>query len=259
MVDIGWEQAFDRVRRSNSPILVNKQNVGQVPWDFDLKTEFGNLYRSYKRDRLNETIVIREFPTHFTLDVRQNQVGQQTEVVPTQNIGLARRGSEQSSRSPAEDAALLLAGGATLIWALRKLFGEPKPEKTYKLFISHSWDYEDQYERLKEMLEDVPGFAFLDYSVPREDPLDAQSRAELRQQLESKIKLTSAVVIISGMYASYSDIIEMEIDIANELGKPIIGVKPWGNKQVPRKVREEADVVVGWNAQSIANAVQEHA
>lgn len=173
-----------------------------------------------------------------------------------QNTGLARQGSNGPR---AEDAALILAGGATLIWALRKLFGEPKPEKTYKLFISHSWDYEDQYERLKELLDDVPGFAFLDYSVPQDDPLETKSRAELRRQLTAKIKQTSAVVIISGMYASYSDIIEMEIDIANELDKPVIGVKPWGNKQVPKKVREEAYVIVGWNSQSIANAVQEHA
>lgn len=264
MTHFGWKQAINRARQSVTPITVNKNNVGSIPWGFETKLDFGNLYRSYKRQQGAETIVIREFPTHYAVDVRydeQQVVGQPGLVEPRRNQGLINQsGINQDDQSAAAGAALLaVAGGASLAWALKRLFDEPKPKKTYKLFISHSWDYEDDFERLKNRLDDVDGFEFLDYSVPQDDPLDAQSNAELRRQLRSKIKQTSAVVIISGMYASYSDWIEAEINIANDLDKPIIGVKPWGNERMPRKVKEEARVIVGWNTQSIVDAVQEHA
>lgn len=264
MTYFGWEQAFNRARQSNTPITVNKNNVGSIPWGFETKCDLGNLYRSYKRQQGAETIIIREFPTHYTVDFQydhQQVVGQSGLVKSQRYRGLVGQPeTNDADQSAAAGAALLAAaGGASLVWALKKLFGEPKSKKTYKLFISHSWDYEDDFERLKGRLAEIEGFEFLDYSVPRDDPLDVQSNAELRQRLRSKIKQTSAVVIISGMYASYSDWIEVEINIASDLDKPIIGVKPWGNKQMPRKVKEEADVIVGWNAQSIVDAVQRHA
>jgi len=258
----GWKQQFERARRSNSPVVVNKKEVGNLPVGFETKTDLGNFYRSYKQVRGNEVVNIRELPTHYTVEVQQrlppSHAGS-SQIEVGQNRGLISQGRNKENNQPSSSGAGILAaaGGATLLWALKKFFGESKPKQTYKLFISHSWDYEDDYKRLKDRLRDVSDFEFLDYSVPQDDPLDARTKAELSQQLKSKIKQTSAVVIISGMYTSYSDCIEMEIDLAGELNKPIIGVKPWGNEQMPRKVKEEADIVVGWNAQSIVNAVQE--
>ena len=40
--------------------------------------------------------------------------------------------------------------------------------------------------------------------------------------------------------------------------KPIIGVRPWGAERVSDAVTQAADVVVGWNATSVANAVKNY-
>ena len=37
--------------------------------------------------------------------------------------------------------------------------------KTYNLFISHSWSYSDQYDRLIRLLRERAHFSFRDYSV----------------------------------------------------------------------------------------------
>jgi hypothetical protein len=46
----------------------------------------------------------------------------------------------------------------------------------YRLFISHAWDYNDDYYTLEGMLRDSPNFAFRNYSVPKHDPLDTRTR-----------------------------------------------------------------------------------
>lgn len=57
------------------------------------------------------------------------------------------------------------------------------------------------------------------------------------------------------MYAAYSDWIDFEIDTAVDYNKYIIGVKPWGQERVPTKVSNNANIMVGWNKDSVINAV----
>lgn len=41
----------------------------------------------------------------------------------------------------------------------------------YNLFISHSWAYSDQYDRLVSLLNAAPNFDYRNYSVPKDDPI----------------------------------------------------------------------------------------
>ena len=63
------------------------------------------------------------------------------------------------------------------------------------------------------------------------------------------------MIILSGMYATYSEWITYEIDTAINYNKFIIGVKPWGQERVPEKVAMNADVMIGWNKNSLIEAV----
>lgn len=71
--------------------------------------------------------------------------------------------------------------------------------------------------------------------------------------------MCSCVIILSGMYVAYSEWIDYEIDTAIELGKPIIGVRPRGQEKTPSKVSNNADVMVGWNSNSVVQAVRDYA
>ena len=53
--------------------------------------------------------------------------------------------------------------------------------RTVHLFISHSWKHGGHCDRLAALLEGRGHFSFRDYSVPREDPLDARNAKEIRQ------------------------------------------------------------------------------
>lgn len=131
--------------------------------------------------------------------------------------------------------------------------------RDYHILISHSWDYSSDYETIKSWLDDASYFDWTDYSVPLTKPLDVHSKRELEEKLRYRISLCSCVIILSGMYVSYSDWIDYEIETALEFEKPIIGVKPRGQERIPQKVSNNADVMVGWNSNSVVDAVRTYA
>ena len=51
--------------------------------------------------------------------------------------------------------------------------------------------------------------------------------------------------------------INMEIEIANELGKPIIAIEPWGSERTSLIVKKNAKIIVKWNSASIVGAIKE--
>ena len=134
--------------------------------------------------------------------------------------------------------------------------------KTYDLFISHAWKYGDEYDRLVDMLNEAPNFKWINHSCPEHDPaVDPDSEAEeekLIQELTNQIKPVNCVIILSGMYVAYSHWIQREIDIAVEYNKPIVGVKPWGAQRIPEAVQNVAKVIVGWQTDSIVDAIRRH-
>lgn len=129
------------------------------------------------------------------------------------------------------------------------------PLKIYDLFISHAWNYNDEYYKMVNNLDSVPNFKWRNYSVPEHDPLP---NSKLEERLYNQIRPVNAAIILSGMYVAHSDWILKEIAIAQSMKKPIIGVRPWGQQMVPQAVQSAATVMVGWNIDSIIGAIRDY-
>ncbi len=125
----------------------------------------------------------------------------------------------------------------------------------YRLFISHAWQYSDDYTRLINLLDVAPYFNYANYSVPRYDPLHC-SQSDLKEQLREQIRPVEVVVILSGMYVAYSGWIQFEIDYASSLNKSILGIKLWGSERTPDEVYLASNEIVGWNTDSILSAIR---
>jgi hypothetical protein len=129
--------------------------------------------------------------------------------------------------------------------------------KTYHLFISHSWKYDDAYEKMVQFLNEQ-GISYYDHSVPKNDPVHTNGTdKQLREAIDAKIKGCSGVIILAGVYASYSKWINAEIDISVGYDKPIIAVEPWGSERTSKVVKDAADKIVKWNGKSLADAIKE--
>lgn len=132
---------------------------------------------------------------------------------------------------------------------------------SYNLFISHSWDYPTAYDGLVKLLDNALYFSYKNYSVPKDDPFVIRNTANyekiLDEKIENQMRLCSAVLVLAGVYSSYSDSINREIRIAKRIGKPIIAVEPWGAERTSVVVKNAATVIVGWNTKSIVDAIRE--
>jgi hypothetical protein len=133
--------------------------------------------------------------------------------------------------------------------------------KTYDLFLSHAWKYNDDYHRLVKLLKDASYFSWRNYSVPEHDPvIDPKTPVGYRKLvslLDNQVRPVNCVLILAGMYAAYSSWINEEITIAQSYNKPIIGISPWGSERMPIVVQQAAKRIVGWNTSSIVSAVRE--
>lgn len=134
----------------------------------------------------------------------------------------------------------------------------------YNLFISHSWSHSDNYKSLCDLLDEASYFTYRNYSIPKDDPLrisaktDYYYKLQLRRKLSDQMKYASVVLILAGVYSSYSDAIDMEISIAKELKKPIIAIELWGAERTSNVVKNNADIIVRWNTDSIVKAIREY-
>lgn len=131
--------------------------------------------------------------------------------------------------------------------------------KTYNLFISHSWAHSDAYENLINLLNKDTTFSYKNYSVSRYDPIhNARTDQKLYEAIKAQIAPASVVLILAGVYSSYSKWIDKEIKISKkDFFKPIIAIQPWGAERTSIVVKESADKIVGWNRSSIINAIKE--
>jgi hypothetical protein len=129
--------------------------------------------------------------------------------------------------------------------------------RTYNIFISHAWDYNEDYYRCEKFLNEAPNFNWKNLSVPEHDPiLDSE---KLAAELHNQMRPAHVFLILSGMYVAHSDWIQYEINFARRIGRPIIGIKPWGSVATPVAVQNGADEIVGWNSASIVDAIRRRA
>ncbi|HAF0292527.1 TPA: molecular chaperone Tir [Salmonella enterica subsp. enterica serovar Typhimurium var. 5-] len=133
--------------------------------------------------------------------------------------------------------------------------------KTYNIFVSHSWAYSDAYTKLLKLLNNDPYFSYRNYSVPKDDPIhNAPTDKQLYEAIKRQVNGCHVVLIMAGVYSSYSKWIDKEIDIAKNgflLSKPIIAIEPWASTRTSQKVKQNADIIVRWNSNSIIKAIKE--
>jgi hypothetical protein len=66
----------------------------------------------------------------------------------------------------------------------------------------------------------------------------------------------SCVLVLAGVYSSYSKWIQIELELAAEMGKKIIAIEPWGAERTSAIVKNYADEIVKWQGSSVVKAIR---
>jgi len=130
----------------------------------------------------------------------------------------------------------------------------------YNIFISHSWAYGDAYDKLIKMLNADPRFNFRDYSVPKDDPIhNAPNSAALSTAIQNQMRFCDVIIILAGVYSTYSNWINKEITLAKGFTnpKPILAIEPWASEKTSQIVKKHADKIVKWSTSSIVSGIRE--
>ena len=134
-------------------------------------------------------------------------------------------------------------------------------DKTYHIFISHSWAHSDKYEKLISLLDKEPSFSYSTHFVPKNDPVHKKGTAkELYAAIKEEMNKSSVVLMLAGVYSTYNKWINKEIMISKyefSTAKPIIAVQPWGANFTSSAVKNAADKLVNWNPAAIIDAIKE--
>ena len=128
--------------------------------------------------------------------------------------------------------------------------------RTYSLFICHDWEYSYDYNGICNLLAGARKFRWENLSVPWHDPLDTDEMLE--KNLRNQIRPAEVMLVSAGMYSVRSYWMDWEMKFARRIGKRIIGIRPWGNRQLPIIVQNNAVEIVGWNTSSIVNAIRRY-
>ena len=128
--------------------------------------------------------------------------------------------------------------------------------KEYHIFISHSWAYPDDLKNLRKLLNERGYFNVEFEEASADEPINSANAYYIKKRLTEKISNSNIVLGIAGMYASYSDWMEWELDKAIELGVPIVGVIPRGQERISQTVSSRSKQDVRWNTESIVAAIR---
>jgi hypothetical protein len=129
--------------------------------------------------------------------------------------------------------------------------------KNYKIFISHAWSYNEDYYRIEKWLNEAPNLTWTNLSVPKHNPIATSE--QLTTELNNQMRPADVFLILAGMYVAHSDWIQYEINFARRIGRPIVGIQPWGSTMTPLVIQAGADEMVGWNSNSIVTAIRQRA
>ena len=104
---------------------------------------------------------------------------------------------------------------------------------------------------------DNRGYFYADYThVEKTEPINSTNDSVIKANITKRLQDSDIVLAIAGVYASYSDWMQWEMDKARDLGLKVIGVIPRGQERISSQVYSRSVEDVRWNADSIVAAIR---
>jgi hypothetical protein len=126
------------------------------------------------------------------------------------------------------------------------------------LFVTHSWEENDEYVRVFEYLEAAGTFYYKNTSQPQaKRPIDKESQ---REDLRRQIAPSEVIVVLPGVYRVDPELVLFQMNFAKAADKPIVAMESFGSTEpVPKAIKDLADEVSSWNERNLIDALRRQA
>lgn len=134
------------------------------------------------------------------------------------------------------------------------MFEEEMDQKTYHLFITQVAETDEEYQRFTGRLKDAHDFNYenhSDKSFSGTADMDA-----LKNVIKGQITDIDLVIVLSRLYPTYKNLIMTVLNLAQELEKPVLLIRPYGMENVPEELEKLSNGVIGWSASCIAASIK---
>jgi len=132
-------------------------------------------------------------------------------------------------------------------------------ENPIRLYVSHLFEPDDEYQRVFEYLESARNFYYRNLSAPEQLPRSREKEA-IKEEMRRQMADAEIVILLASQYPRDTVLTEFQALYAKACDKPLIVIEPFGTTQpVSARLLELADEVLPWNERSLADAVRRQA
>ncbi|MDE0086172.1 MAG: TIR domain-containing protein [Candidatus Poribacteria bacterium] len=131
------------------------------------------------------------------------------------------------------------------------------PDEIKNVFISHIHEDDEGLPKLKDIAA-KNGLQLRDYSITSDKPNRAKNEDYIKWEiLNPRIEWAGTLAVYVSQDTWESKWVNWEIERAHKLGKRIVGIWEYGEKdcKIPEALEKYADAMVGWNGESIVDAI----
>jgi hypothetical protein len=127
-----------------------------------------------------------------------------------------------------------------------------------KLFVSHAWDADDDYQRVFEFLESARNFYYLNYSAPDRRP--GGDKEAQKEELRQQIAPAEVAILLASHHRRAPDLVEFQANYAKAADKPVILITSFGGTAaISKALQSLADETIDWNERALVDAIRRQA
>jgi hypothetical protein len=132
------------------------------------------------------------------------------------------------------------------------------PANPIRLFVTHSWEENEEYSRVFEYLEAPGTFYYKNTSQPEaKRPIDKESQ---REDLRRQIAPCEVVVVLPSVYSAEPELLLFQMNFAKAADRPIVAMESFGSTvPLPKAITDLADEVSSWNERNLIDALRRQA
>ncbi len=134
----------------------------------------------------------------------------------------------------------------------------PTSNNPIRLFVTHTWEENDDYSRVFEYLESPGTFYYKNTGQPQaKRPIDPEAQ---REDLRRQIAPCEVVIVVPAAYLREPELVMFQLNFAKAADRPIVAMENFGSTaELPKAIKDLADEVSAWNERSLIDALRRQA
>jgi hypothetical protein len=125
-----------------------------------------------------------------------------------------------------------------------------------RVFVTHNWHDQDDYQRVFEYLESGRNFFYRNTSTPDKPPSSVDTEG-VREDLRRQINQAEIVIALPGLYEEQPDLTIFQMNYAQSQKKPVLLMQYFGTaRELPKLLTDRCNDTVGWEERGMVDAIR---